>query len=108
MRRAPALEKSIKDISGEDYRVKVLGVVVDRDEARNSALVDDGTGTVQALFPDPEALAGLEEGKLVRVIGKVRVGEGIEIEAEAVQDMSKLDRELYEKVMALSEESGSA
>ncbi len=97
------MEKSIKDISGEDFRVKVLGLVVGRDEANNSVMVDDGTGRVIALFSDPEVFARTDEGKLVRVIGKVRVGEITEIEVEALQDMSKLDLKLYEQVKYVSE-----
>lgn len=102
MRRLPGKEKSIKEISEQDFRIRVLGTVVDKDEANSSALIDDGTGRIAALFADPEQLAAAREGRLVRVIGKVRKDENA-IEVEIIQDMSKLDTGLYEQVKYVSE-----
>ncbi|MFQ5815359.1 MAG: hypothetical protein ACE5G7_02565 [Candidatus Hydrothermarchaeaceae archaeon] len=103
MKRAPALERCVKDIRADDFRVRILGIVVDKDDANNSILIDDGTGRAVAVFPDPDFMKGLAEGKPVRVIGKNRNGNPIEIEVEVVQDMSKLDMDLYEKVRNISE-----
>lgn len=102
MRRLPSKEKSIKEISEQDFRVRVLGTVVDRDEVNNSVMIDDGTGRATLLFADPEQLGIAREGKLVRVIGKVRKDENA-IEVEIIQDMSKLDIGLYEQVKYISE-----
>ncbi|MDI6654408.1 MAG: hypothetical protein QME59_00795 [Candidatus Hydrothermarchaeota archaeon] len=102
VRRLPSKEKSIKEISEQDFRVRVLGTVIDRDEVNNSAMIDDGTGRIAALFADPEQLAIAREGKLVRVIGKVRKDENA-IEVEIIQDMGKLDTGLYEQVKYISE-----
>lgn len=103
-RRLPAKEKNIKDISEEDFRVRILGTVVDRDEINNSAMIDDGTGRAIMLFADPDQFFLAEDGKLVRVVGKVRKEEeNIEIEVELIQDMGKLDLGLYEQVKYISE-----
>jgi len=103
MKRSPAVERQIKDVKADDFRVRILGTVVDRDEANSSVLIDDGTGRAVAVFSDPEALKEVPEGKRVRVIGKARHGEPLEIEVEVVQDMSDLDMDLYEKVRNISE-----
>jgi len=105
MRRLPAIEKNIKDINQEDFRVKVLGIIVGRDEINNRAMLDDGTGRIVALFADPEQFGSAKEGRRVRIIGKVRKGESseLELEAEILQDMSKLDMGLYGQVKSISE-----
>lgn len=102
-RRLPGKEKNIKDIVEEDFRVTILGTVVDLDKVSNTAMIDDGTGRVLLLFPDSAQLEPLEAGKPVRVIGRVRKEENIEIEVEIIQDMSKLDLGLYEQVKYISE-----
>lgn len=106
MKRAPAVERSIKDIKADDFRVKIIGIVVDKDIANNSILIDDGTGRAMAIFADPDAIGGLPEGKPIRVIGKVKLGKTPEIEVEIVQDMSKLAMDLYEQVKHISEKLG--
>ncbi len=102
MRRLPSREKSIREISEQDFRIRILGTVVDRDEVNSSVMIDDGTGRIVAVFADPEHLAVAREGRLVRVIGKVRKDENI-IEVETIQDMGKLDLGLYEQVKYVSE-----
>lgn len=97
-KRLPGRERQIAQITGEEYRVRVLGTVVDVDEGNSSALLDDGTGRATLLFADPEQFEELKEGKLVRVIGKARKEAEVEIEVEIVQDMGKLDLGLYEQV----------
>ncbi len=103
MKRSPALERQIKDVKADDFRVKILGLVVDRDEANNSVLIDDGTGRAVAIFSDPDSMEDVPEGKRVRIIGKAIQGNPLEIEVEVVQDMSELDMDLYEKVRNISE-----
>ncbi len=106
MKRAPASERCIKDIRAEDFRVRILGIVVGRDAANNSVLIDDGTGRALAIFPDAESMGNLSEGKRVRVIGKVKPGSTPEVEVEVVQDMSKLDMDLYTQVKQVSDKLG--
>lgn len=103
LRRLPARERSIKEITSEDYRVRVLGTIVDVDETNSSALLDDGTGRAVILFADPEQFYSAKEGKRVRVIGKARREEEVEIEVEIIQDMTKLDLGLYEQVRYMDE-----
>lgn len=94
-RRLPSAERAIKDISESDFRVRVLGTIVDVDEANLSAMLDDGTARAVLVFADPEQLALAKDGSLVRVIGKTKRRENLEIEVETIQDMSKLDLQLY-------------
>lgn len=103
MRRLPSAERSIKNITEKDFRVRVTGTVVDRDTANSSIMLDDGTGRLIAFFADSDQFALAEAGRLIRVIGRVRKEENIEIDVEIVQDMSKLDLGLYEQVKYLSE-----
>lgn len=102
-RRLPSVERTVKEIDPADYRIRVLGVVVDRDEGNLSAMIDDGTGGVVARFADSDQFALAEDGKRVRVIGKVKAGEGPEIEVEVIQDMSLLDLGLYEQVRYIAD-----
>jgi RPA family protein len=102
-RRLPAVERNISEIRPEDYRVRILGTVVDRDEVTNSAMIDDGTGRIIAYFPTGEDFSLAKEGRLVRVLGKIRKGENIEMDVEIIQDMEKLDIGLYEQVKYVSE-----
>ena len=103
MKRRPAIEKSIKDITGEDYRVRVLATVVDRNPESLSILMDDGTGRAAVFFADADQFEMAVEGRLVRVFGKVKGEEKIEIEAELIQDMSDMDMGLYEQVKYITE-----
>ncbi len=102
----PAVERRIKDITMEDFRVRVLGTVVDMDVGSGTALLDDGTGRAVILFADPEQFAGVREGQRVRVIGRSRRDDGVEIEVEIIQDMGGLDLELYKQVRYMEEKLG--
>lgn len=102
-RRKPAVEKNIEELTQEDYRVRITGVVVDRSLDNYSAIVDDGTGRVEILFSRKEDFEKAEEGKLVRVIGKVIKDENIWIDVEIIQDMSRLDPALFKQVRYVEE-----
>jgi hypothetical protein len=102
-KRLPGKERQISEISEKDYRVLVLGTIVDLDEADSSALLDDGTARAILLFADPEQLGAVKEGERVRVIGKARREGEVEIEVEIIQDMSGLDLGLYEQVRYMEE-----
>jgi hypothetical protein len=102
-RRLPAVERQIKDISQEDFRVRVSGVVVDIHRDTYTAMVDDGTGRAIVQFIDPEVFGMLKEGGSVRIIGKVVPGEETMIDVEVAQDMSKLDFGLFNRVRYVEE-----
>lgn len=102
-RRLPAVEKSIKDLSEEDFRVRVNGVIVDVHKDTYTAMIDDGTGRAVIQFIDPELFGRLKEGKPMRIIGKMVPGENTMIDVEILQDMSKLDLSLYNRVKYVSE-----
>ncbi|MEE9474368.1 MAG: hypothetical protein V3V36_01710 [Candidatus Hydrothermarchaeaceae archaeon] len=94
-RRQASVEKTISEINEKDFRVRILGTVVDRDEANNSCVIDDGTDRATAFFADQENLSLVETGKRLRIIGKVRKDN--EIDVEIIQDMSMLDPGLLEQ-----------
>jgi len=96
-RRLPSTEKNIKDLSGEDFRVRINGVVVDIHKDTYTAMVDDGTGRAIVQFIDPEMFGRLKEGDFVRIIGKMVPGEETLVDAEIAEDMSKLDLGLYNR-----------
>lgn len=102
-RRLPAVERHIKDISQEDFRVRINGVVVDIHRDTYTAMVDDGTGRAIVQFIDPEVFGKLKEGGPVRIIGKVVPGEETMVDAEVAQDMSKLDLGLYNRARYVAE-----
>lgn len=95
-RRFPAMEKKISDIGPEDIRVCVIGTIVDKSNGK--VAIDDGTGSMEALF-DEEMLKGTESGNKVRVIGKVSEGT---LNGEAIQDFSNFNFELHEKIKKMN------
>ena len=103
-RRLPARERNIAEIGKDDFRVRVLGIVVDKNEKDYSAMLDDGTGRIVIQFPDMDQFDVAEEGRLIRVFGRVAGGETATLEAELVQDMSSLDLGLYDQWKYISDE----
>ncbi len=98
-RRKPAQERWIKELSNEDEnkRVRILGAIIEANSDQNYAILDDGTGQVHIQVN--ESLP-VNLGDQVRVFGIVR---GLEqnifsIEAEIIQDIKKLDMELFRRV----------
>ena len=99
LRRAPAIIIRIKDLNSDLGRVCLLGTIVQKNSEIGSVILDDGESSVLILLNNPQDVEKLKEGQLVRVLGKVWGSEGeIELQAELVQDFSKIDRELYNKV----------
>ena len=91
-RRLPAFERKISEISEKDIRVRVLGTVIDKQG--DFIILDDGTGKIKISMQN-----NLEANQFVRVIGKVMpLEDGLEIQGELAQDMSKLDMELVKTV----------
>ncbi|MBU2559261.1 hypothetical protein KKA03_00020 [archaeon] len=95
-RRRPGIEKAISEISGNDFRVRVLGNIASVDEENGTCEVDDGTAKAVAFFESSAQLESLETGALTRIIGRVRKdnGNGTELDVEIVQNMNALDLEL--------------
>lgn len=90
-------ERTIKELSEKDIRVAVLGTVVNVNGDR--LVLDDGTDSIEVLLP-PETK--VDQNQLVRVIGRIRSTEGaLHIEAEAVQNMTGLDVNLYKSLKKL-------
>lgn len=94
-KRVPMKEKSIAELNENDIRVAILGTVVNANGER--LILDDGNGSVEVLLPaDAKPVAA---SSTVRVIGRVRSAEGaLHIEAEAVQNFSGLDLNLYKSL----------
>lgn len=91
-RRLPSTEKAIAELRPEDIRVRIMGMVVDRQEDR--LVIDDGTGRVTVSSDKP----GLELDQFVRIFGRViPVENGLEIQGEIIQDMSRLDLESFKR-----------
>ncbi len=93
-KRAPAVPRKISEIAPDsDIRVRILGRVIDR--AEDTVVIDDGSAKVEVTTEQPA-----EFGDVVRIIARVLPLEtGYDLRAELTQDMSKLDMELYRKVM---------
>lgn len=95
-KRAPANEKNISEITDSDARVRIIGTILDMSDS--SILIDDGTGKIEIDFDDPGQIAGLTNGKLVRVVCKVLpLIEGYACKGECVQALDGFDRNLYIK-----------
>ena len=95
-KRAAAKVKKINEINPEkDIRVRILGRIIDRND--DVLVVDDGSQKTEIII-DP-ALE-VSQDSLVRIIARVLPLEsGFDLRAEAVQDMTGLDVELYNKIM---------
>lgn len=95
LKRSPAKEKKICEIR-EGGRIRILCTVING--AGNEITVDDGTGQIKVVFDDPELVKKALEYKKIRVFGKPFAGM---IKGEIVQDMRKVDVNLYKKVYNL-------
>ena len=94
-KRFPTVEKKISEITPENVRVSIIGTVVDK--TNDKLIVDDGTGSIE-IFSDENLIKNVENSKVVRVIGRVTSDGSISINAEIIQDFSKFDIGLYEKI----------
>lgn len=97
-RRMTAAPKKIKDISPEnDIRVRLLGRVIDKSE--NGIIIDDGTGKSEITIDSETELENINLNDVLRIFTRVLPLEnGYELRAEIIQDMNKLDLDLYKKV----------
>ena len=92
--RRPYVEKRISEISDGD-KVRITGVVVDSFESE--IILDDGSGVVRVILPEPKPVDGL-----VQVFGKVFM-EGMDkiIKADIVREVNGLNIGAYKKLMGL-------
>jgi len=98
-RRFPAIERKIAEIKPNDVRISILGTLIDKDE--NLIVIDDGSGKIKVVFDKP---IDFTINQRVRVFGRViPLEDGFEIQGEIIQDMSKLDINLYNEVKNLEE-----
>lgn len=100
MKRQPAVERRIKDIRDSDTMVQILGTALELREG--DFILDDGEDQI-AVIADPEKVGSLNEGQRVRVIGRIFKDPEPVLQGEVIQDMGKLDLDLYRKVKKLLE-----
>ncbi len=102
-RRKPFQERWINELSDQDLqqRVKVIGSILDiksdPDQDQIQAILDDGSGHVRVVINHP---ISYKTGNQIRVFGILSKTERDEyiIDAEIIQDMTKLDIDLYKRV----------
>lgn len=85
------MEKFIGDLSYKDSFVSLSGVVISSSDG--SFMLDDGTGSIAVLS------SSVSIPSFVRVFGKVlQYDDGLKLQADFFQDISKIDKLLYNKV----------
>ena len=88
----PAVNRKISELNPNlDSRVSVIGKIIDL--AENLLVLDDGTGKINISFSEEVSKPELKMGQLIRAFGFVIPSEQTEIQAEIIQDMSKLKTE---------------
>ena len=94
IQRKPFAEKFVKDLKAEDLKVAVSGVIVNKSE--NSFLLDDGTGQIRVISEN------VPNYEYTKVFGNLsNLEEGLVLQAEIVQDLSKIDKNLYKKIKSM-------
>ena len=102
-KREPSKFVRIKDLQGANVpsRIAVAGTVVSKNEELYSFVIDDGEGTILVITNDAEQFNKIKEGQFIRVLGKIwGEGEEVEIQADVIQDFTKVDPKLYQKFVA--------
>lgn len=88
-------EKFIKNLSKDDIKVALSGVIVSKSDGR--IIIDDTTGTIAT-----EVETILEVNNFVRVFGVlIPYDEGFEVQGHFIQDLSDIDADRYLKVKSL-------
>jgi len=102
IKREPSKNISIKDLSSSPAPpiVAVAGTIVSKNDEMYSFLIDDGEGTVLVITNNVDKFNDIKEGQFVRVLGKTwGEGEELEIQADIIQDLSGVDRNLYKETV---------
>jgi uncharacterized protein YdeI (BOF family) len=86
-------EKQIKDIKVDDIIVAVSGIVVNKEG--NSFMLDDSSGQIGVVLESVD----FNNGDYVRVFGKVFDEDGLILQGEFAQDLSKINKKLHQKVI---------
>jgi len=99
-------KRKIPEINPDvDLKVKILGFVVDKKD--DTLVLDDGSGKIKVFIDIPGMMEKIEINNLVRVFGSTLPTEdGFEIKADALQDLSNLNINLYKKVEELYNKVG--
>ncbi len=91
----PGVKRKISELNPNlDSRVSLIGKIIDLKD--NLIVLDDGTGKIEISFSEDLSKPELKVGQLVRVFGFIIPSEQTEIQAEIIQDMSKLKTEYLE------------
>ena len=102
-KRVHSKERSIAEINEDDFRVRVLGTIVEINREQYEAVIDDGTARAVLQFSEPEQFANLKEGMFIRVIGRLIPGDEKVIDVEILQDFSRVDIGLYKQLKYIEE-----
>ena len=100
------VKKKIEEINPEtDLKVKIMGFVVDKKD--DTVILDDGNKKVKVFVDNPAIVEKMNINQLIIVFGStLPTDEGFEIKADAVQDLSNLNINLYKKVEELYNKMG--
>lgn len=90
-------KKKIDEINPDiDYRVKVIGLIVDKTD--DTIVVDDGSSKVR-VFVDADVMNKIGIHQFVAVFGStIPSDKGFDLKANVIQDLTGLDLNLYKKV----------
>lgn len=96
-RKKPARDRRISEIKIADEYVRIVGLIVEKGDAE--FVIDDGSGQITVLFDDPKLAEDVSIGSKVRVFGvPLNAGNILELHAEIIQKVDRLDLELYEEI----------
>ncbi len=97
--RYPFVNQEISKVT-PNSSVAVTGVIVSKDSNIISFIIEDETGRLNVITNNEESFNSIEEGQKVRVFGKTwGEGEDMELKSDIIQDFSKIDFELYKKLV---------
>ena len=87
-------ELFIKDLSKDQPKIVITGIIINR--SPDTIILDDGTGTI---------LVGINTelplNSFVRVFGNLLDDQNKEMQGQVIQDLSKVDKNLFNKVKSL-------
>jgi hypothetical protein len=96
VRRSPSRPTAIKNLKSSEGRISITGTIISKNKDLSSFILDDGESQVLVLTKRVTDFENVKEGQFVRVLGKIwGEGDEVEIQADIVQDFSKIDKELY-------------